>query len=327
MRDSESSASRNNNIQRREAIAPITAKMASEELPKSAKASQEALAVISNRLAIAMAKREALVKSWTASSSRPLPPTKTQAELDAEDAALFRNEPPHLGVGAPIPAHFLVSEAERGNKSLRAKFFPTKGLKASKARDAEEKAASVKRAKREESSDEEEGRSSLGRAKKLNSRKVEAVKQSAKEVLSDAESEDRGRSQVGSQKKRKIEDKSTSLVPVVGKTGSSKESQVVQKKDQQAASSKPIDRKQDIDTDALRAMDVVDSQLDNRAERSADVGVTSTVTMDAGEEARGTEVLDTKAGMDSKERKRLKKKEKKKRRKLREAEPGSKIEE
>jgi hypothetical protein len=60
-----------------------------------------------------------------------------------------------------------VSDAERNNKSLRAKFFPVKGLKASKARDAEEKAASAKRAAREEDSDEEQGRSGLGRAKKF----------------------------------------------------------------------------------------------------------------------------------------------------------------
>ncbi|KAL2066426.1 hypothetical protein VTL71DRAFT_2497 [Oculimacula yallundae] len=143
--------------------------MAPEEPLKSAKASQDELAVISNRLAIAMAKREALVKSWTASSSSTQP-EKTQEELDAEDAAMFRNEPAHLGVGAAIPAHFLANESERGNKALRAKMFATKGLKASKARDAEEKAASAKRRMREESSEEEEGRSSLGRAKKLKGR-------------------------------------------------------------------------------------------------------------------------------------------------------------
>lgn len=145
--------------------------------PKSAKQVKEELAVISNRLAVAFAKHESLVKSWTASSSRPPAPAKTEEELDAEDAAIFSNQPPYLGVGAAIPSHFLVSEAERNNKSLRSKFFPTKGLKASKARDAEEKAASAKRGLKDQSSDEEEGRSGLGRAKKLKlSKKPESKK-------------------------------------------------------------------------------------------------------------------------------------------------------
>jgi len=129
--------------------------MATDEPPKSAKVSKEDFDVISNRIAVALAKRESLIKSWTASSSRPRDPEQTEAELEAEDAALFRNEPAYLGVGAPIPSHFLVSEAERNNKSLRAKFFPSKTLKASKARDAEEKAASAKRGLNDESSDEE----------------------------------------------------------------------------------------------------------------------------------------------------------------------------
>jgi hypothetical protein len=132
----------------------------------SAKPAQEALDVISNRISLALAKHDNLVKSWTAASSRPKKHEKTQEELEAEDAALFQKTPTYLGVGAPIPSHFLVSDAERNNKTLRAKFFPTKGLKGSKPRDEEEKAASAKRAKVEDSSDEEEGRSSLGKAKK-----------------------------------------------------------------------------------------------------------------------------------------------------------------
>jgi hypothetical protein len=145
--------------------------MATEDAPKSAKPTKEEFDIIQNRIQLALSKRENLIKSWTASSSRK-EPTKTQAELDAEDAALFRNEPPYLGVGAPIPSHFLVSDAERNNKSLRAKFFPGKGLKGSKPRDEDEKAASVKRALNEESSDEEGGRSSLGKAKKLKTTKT-----------------------------------------------------------------------------------------------------------------------------------------------------------
>jgi hypothetical protein len=159
--------------------------MSPDEAPKSAKVSKEDFDVISNRIAVALAKREALIKSWTASSSRERPPEKTEAELEAEDAALFRNEPPYLGVGAPIPSHFLVSEAERNNKSLRAKFFPSKTLKASKARDAEEKAASAKRGLRDESSDEEEGRSGLGRAKKRKTLRTEPVEGAGKDEVPD----------------------------------------------------------------------------------------------------------------------------------------------
>jgi hypothetical protein len=159
--------------------------MAPDEDAKSAKVSKEDFDVISNRIAVALAKREALIKSWTASSSRERPPEKTEAELEAEDAALFRNEPPYLGVGAPIPSHFLVSEAERSNKSLRAKLLPSKTLKASKARDAEEKAASAKRGLKDESSDEEQGRSGLGRAKK---RKTQTRIESAEEAGRDENS-------------------------------------------------------------------------------------------------------------------------------------------
>jgi hypothetical protein len=140
--------------------------MAPDEAHKSANVSKEDFDVNFNRIAVALAQREALIKSWTASSLRERPPEKTEAELEAEDAALFRNEPPYLGVGAAIPPEYLVSEAERSNKSLRAKLLPSKTLKASKARDAEEKAASAKRGLRNESSDEEQGRSGLGRAKK-----------------------------------------------------------------------------------------------------------------------------------------------------------------
>ena len=157
--------------------------MEADEGPKPVKVSKEDFDIISNRIAVSLAKREALIKSWTASSSRPRSPERTEAELEAEDAVLFQNKPPYLGVGAPIPSQFLVSEAERNNKSLRAKFFPSKTLKASKARDAEEKAASAKRGLRVESSDEEEGRSGLGRAKKRKTLRTEPVKEDGKKLV------------------------------------------------------------------------------------------------------------------------------------------------
>jgi hypothetical protein len=194
--------------------------MAPEEPPKFAKLSKQDFDVISNRLAVALAKRESLIKSWTASSSLSKEPAKSQEELDAEDAAVFRSEPPRLGVGAQIPSHFLVSEAERNNKSLRAKFFPANGLKASKPRDVEEKLVSVKRGLRDESSDEEEGRSALGRAKKQKIRtRVEPIKDIMNEV-SGGDSDERGRSGLGKVKKQTIESKpgsrSTAVAPKDG---------------------------------------------------------------------------------------------------------------
>jgi hypothetical protein len=167
--------------------------MSAEDAPKSAKVSQEEFITIQNRIQLALAKHENIVKSWTASSARK-EPTKTQEQLDAEDAALFRNEPPYLGVGAPIPSHFLISDAERNNKTLRAKFFPGKGLKGSKPRDPEEKAASAKRVLNEESSDEEGGRSSLGKAKKVRTTKaqpapVEEARPEVEQKVNDEETE------------------------------------------------------------------------------------------------------------------------------------------
>jgi hypothetical protein len=129
--------------------------------------------VIQNRVAVAMAKRERLIKSWTASSSRPRPRLKSQEELDAEDADLYRIEPPRLGLGAPIPAEYQNGDISRksldlaGRKSLsQAMLGKRAGFQASKPRDVLEKVGSAKRGLKEESSDEEEGRSGLGRSKK-----------------------------------------------------------------------------------------------------------------------------------------------------------------
>lgn len=127
--------------------------------------------VIQNRVAVALAKRERLIKSWTASSSRPRPPPKTQEELDAEDADLFNPTPAGLGLGAPIPKEFLDGDVKRKeistNDKLRHLFIGKRaGLQASKPRDGKEKAGSAKRGLEQESSDEDQGRSALGKAKK-----------------------------------------------------------------------------------------------------------------------------------------------------------------
>ena len=152
-----------------------------EPSKKSVGLSREEFDAFQNRIAVGLAKRQALVDSWFVAAGVQPPRKKTDEELEAEDAALFRNEPPYLGLGAEVPSHWLVSEAQNNNKSLRAKFFPTKGLKGSKARDAEEKTASAKRGLRVESSDEEEGRSGLGRAKKLKmSKRPESAEMTSK---------------------------------------------------------------------------------------------------------------------------------------------------
>lgn len=242
--------------------------------------------VILNRLAVALAKREAIVSGWETSSSRK--PRKTQEELDAEDALLFRNEPPHLGVGAPLPAEYLVSEAGPGSKSLRAKFFPTKGLKASKARNSEEKAASARRAKVEESSDDEGGRSSLGRAKKLSTQlEVEPTKRSKKRPSgSDAEGEER--SQLGNAKKRKTDTISEDSVKLAGQRATLEE--------KAQGHGEP-------------------SELEDEEARNE---VLSTLQRPQSEEGQANNP--TSDGMTAKERRKLKKREKKKLRKLKQRE-------
>lgn len=127
--------------------------------------------VIQNRVAVALAKRERLIKSWTASSARSRPPPKTQEELDAEDADLFNPAPAGLGLGAPIPKEFLEGDVKRKeiatNGKLRQLILGNRaGLQASKPRDGREKAGGAKRGLQEESSDEDQGRSALGKAKK-----------------------------------------------------------------------------------------------------------------------------------------------------------------
>lgn len=120
-----------------------------------------------NRIQMALAKREAIAENILAKY-----PTdrrrKTQEEIDAEDALWFPttfagNQPLNTD---PAFAKFLKPAAERGQKTLRDKMLPSKELRASKARDSEEKAASAKRAIAV-SSDEDEGRTALGKAKKL----------------------------------------------------------------------------------------------------------------------------------------------------------------
>ncbi|KAK6583715.1 hypothetical protein PZA11_003445 [Diplocarpon coronariae] len=256
--------------------------MALKEPTKIAKVTKEDPTVILNRLAVAMAKREAMISSWETSSLWSKP-RKTQEELDAEDAILFRNEPPHLGVGAPLPAEFLVSEAERSNKSLRAKIFPTKGFKASKARNAQEKAASEKQGMRVESSDEEKGRSSLGRAKKLNShRKAETVKQPKKRA-SDSDVSEEGEPKLGTKKKRKIDTNPEGSAEQFGLDTPSKDSEY----DQEGPS------------------DFAEPKLE--------------VITALGQESAG-KVTEEKPHKDSKQRKKLKKKERRLRRKFKEQE-------
>lgn len=125
---------------------------------KSVGLSLEELDILDNKVAIALARHEEIVNGWIKASNRPpKPPIMTDEEIEAQISNYG------FGTGGGTSKE---DAAELGNKLLRAKFLPSKTLKASKARDAEEKAASAKRGLMVESSDEEEGRSSLGKAKK-----------------------------------------------------------------------------------------------------------------------------------------------------------------
>jgi len=129
-----------------------------ERKSKHAGLSLEELDILDNKVALALAKHDEIVNGWIKASNRPpKPPIMTDEEIEAQISSYG----PGAGGGTTTK-----NPAELGNKLLRAKFIPSKTLKASKARDADEKAASAKRGLTVESSDEEEGRSSLGKAKK-----------------------------------------------------------------------------------------------------------------------------------------------------------------
>jgi hypothetical protein len=120
--------------------------------------SQEELDILENKYAMIIAEDDEIVNGWMKASNRPpKPPIMTDEEIEAQISSYG------LGTGGGTTTQ---NSVELGNKSLHARFLPSKTLKASKARDAEEKAASAKRGSRAESSDEEEGRSGLGKAKK-----------------------------------------------------------------------------------------------------------------------------------------------------------------
>ncbi|CAD6505624.1 BgTH12-01114 [Blumeria graminis f. sp. triticale] len=123
--------------------------------------------IVSNRIAAALAQRESLIKSWTKSSLDHKISNGIEVQNDSEDDILSQAKYPRLGLGAPIPSQFLVSDVERNNNSLLAKFGVSKTSSAGKRKAREQKpAASTLRDSRNDSSDEEPGRSSLGRAKK-----------------------------------------------------------------------------------------------------------------------------------------------------------------
>ncbi|KFX87840.1 hypothetical protein V490_07982 [Pseudogymnoascus sp. VKM F-3557] len=144
-------------------MAPTT----KEKLPVAAN-----LEDIQARIDLAIAKRDAIVKSWVDKfDTSKCAPSKTKEELEAWDAELFNPMPSNLGLGAPLPKEYLNGDMNRkdnsGNSKLRSLMMGKKaGLQAAKPRDAEEKANSMKRGLKEDTSDEEEGRSNLGKSKK-----------------------------------------------------------------------------------------------------------------------------------------------------------------
>lgn len=143
--------------------------MTQDPSSKLKKQSQEDFEAVSNQISLILAQRHSLIKSWTASISDSAPPEKTSEELDAEDAALLHSQPFYLGLGAPIPAQFQLSEIERNNRLLRARLSGSKSLKSKQTRDGDEKSRYLKKLHKEidNSSDEELGRSSVGKAKKM----------------------------------------------------------------------------------------------------------------------------------------------------------------
>lgn len=132
----------------------------------------ENLEAIQARIDLAIAKQDAIVKSWVDKfDTSKCAPSKTQEEIAAWDAELFNPMPSNLGLGAPIPKEYLNGDMNRkdisSNSKLRSLMMGKKaGLQAAKPRDAEEKANSMKRGLKEDTSDEEEGRSNLGKSKK-----------------------------------------------------------------------------------------------------------------------------------------------------------------
>jgi hypothetical protein len=136
------------------------------------------------RIDLAIAKREAIVKSWVDKyDTSRCAPSKTKEEIAAWDAELFNPVPSNLGLGAAVPKEYLNGDLNRkdiaGNGRLRNLMLGKKGLQASKPRDAAEKAKSIKRGFQADSSDEDEGRSSLIKSKKT---KREAAKLVAAKV-------------------------------------------------------------------------------------------------------------------------------------------------
>lgn len=124
--------------------------------------SLEELNILDNKVAIALARHDEIVNGWMKASNRPpKPPVITDEEIEAQ---ILVNS--GVSAGGETSTKSRKHSTALGTKSLHAKLLPSKTLKASKARNAEEKAASARRGLRDQSSDEEEGRSGLGRAKR-----------------------------------------------------------------------------------------------------------------------------------------------------------------
>lgn len=139
--------------------------MTLEQAQNSVKYSSEDYNTLRNQILLSLAQRESVIKKWTAPSSHLLPPAKNQEEFDAEDASLFQNQPPHLGVGAQITSDFSMSEIDRNDKSLRTKLLGSKSSATKKVKDTRER---VDKPSRDDYSDDELGRSSIGKMKKQN---------------------------------------------------------------------------------------------------------------------------------------------------------------
>lgn len=254
--------------------------MAPEEKETKAKhvgLSLEELEVLDNKVAIALAKHDEIVNGWIKASNRPpKPPVITDAEIEAQISNA-------LGIGGGI-----TTSAELGNKTLRSKFLPSKTLKASKARDAEEKAASARRGLKGESSDEEEGRSGLGKAKKH--KQKSKVQEPVKPVAAGQEEQDSepkanikeasGKGQAGVESSKSKKRKSKAVVEDPVKKAKLEEKSITSKPETGSEAEKEDDldvkmedgsKEQKLDVDMVKKDDSDVEMEDESKEQNVDV--------------------------------------------------------
>lgn len=115
-----------------------------------------------NQIDAILARNRAIVASWGFGEV----PVATKEERDAEWKELQQNEPPHLGLGCPVPKDWKAGEDTEARKWQSTSLRKNMGLQVSKPRKANDEATNTAGRTGKDSSDEEEGRTGLGRIKK-----------------------------------------------------------------------------------------------------------------------------------------------------------------